>query len=197
MVLTAGPCHWDWSDVQKAIQLKEDALKDQLSNAAGLVSQAADQFHNIVNTPGGAGCLAKATGGGALVGFGTGAATGLVGVVGGPVVLVTEPGAMIAGTAGGAGGGFILGMTFCPGGASSGGGGGGNTIHGNKRAGERNFTQADIDEAKKTAEETGNVTTQTGKYGTPQKVYHGTNGLTVVEETAGRNQGKIITGWWR
>jgi hypothetical protein len=30
--------------------------------------------------------------------------------------------------------------------------------------------------------------------GTPQKLYSGTNGLTVVEETAGRNAGKIITG---
>jgi hypothetical protein len=53
------------------------------------------------------------------------------------------------------------------------------------------------EKAKETAKATGNVTTQIGKYGTPQNVYNGTNGLTVVEETAGRNAGKIITGWWR
>jgi hypothetical protein len=89
-----------------------------------------------------------------------------------------------------------VGLFACSSG-SSGSGGGGNTVHGGERAAERGFTQAQIDEAKKTAEETGNVTTQIGKYGTPQKIYNGTNGLTVIEETQGRNAGKIITGWWR
>jgi hypothetical protein len=37
---------------------------------------------------------------------------------------------------------------------------------------------------------------KTGKYGTPQNVYKGSNGLTVIEETQGRNAGKIITLWW-
>jgi hypothetical protein len=34
-----------------------------------------------------------------------------------------------------------------------------------------------------------------GKYGTQQNVYTGSNGVTVVQETAGRNAGKVITSW--
>ena len=75
--------------------------------------------------------------------------------------------------------------------------GGGATQHGGERLGQRNISQSDVDTAVKTAEETGQVTTQIGKYGTPQNVYNGSNGLTVVIETAGRNAGKIITAWWR
>ena len=32
-----------------------------------------------------------------------------------------------------------------------------------------------------------------GKYGTLQNVYRGSNGTTVIVETAGRNAGKVIT----
>jgi hypothetical protein len=139
---------------------------------------------------------------GAGAGLASGVEVGSLGLAGGPAIgaVTVTRGAVINGV-GGAASAVALGMSICPGGTafskSGGGGGGGNTVHGSRRAGERNFTQADIDEAKKTATETGNVTTQTGKYGTPQKLYSGTNGLTVVEETAGRNAGKIITGWWR
>ncbi len=55
--------------------------------------------------------------------------------------------------------------------------------------------QSEIDEAIKTAKETGGIITKEGKYGTPQNIYTGTNGITVVEETSGRNAGKIITSW--
>ena len=54
-----------------------------------------------------------------------------------------------------------------------------------------------LEEAIKTAKETGNVTIKTGKYGTPQIHYKGSNGITVVVETVGRNAGKIITFWVR
>lgn len=70
------------------------------------------------------------------------------------------------------------------------------TDHGSLRSGQRKASQKQIQEAIRTAKETGNVTTKTGKYGTPQNVYRGSNGLTVVEETEGRNAGKIITIWW-
>jgi hypothetical protein len=109
---------------------------------------------------------------------------GILGAEGGAGV-----GATIGGFIGGAIGG-IVGNILCS-------NGGGATQHGGERLGERNISQSDIDTAKATAEETGQVTTQTGKYGTPQTVYDGTNGLTVVVETAGRNAGKIITAWWR
>jgi hypothetical protein len=55
--------------------------------------------------------------------------------------------------------------------------------------------QAEIEVAIKTARKTGNIVTKVGKYGTPQNVYTGSNGVTVVEETTGRNAGKIITSW--
>jgi peptidoglycan hydrolase-like protein with peptidoglycan-binding domain len=70
------------------------------------------------------------------------------------------------------------------------------TEHGALRSNLRRITQKDIQEAMRTAKETGNVTTKIGKYGTPQNVYKGSNGLTVIEETQGRNAGKIITLWW-
>jgi hypothetical protein len=46
-----------------------------------------------------------------------------------------------------------------------------------------------------TAKQSAQITTTTGQYGTPVKVYKGTNGITVVEETAGRNAGRIITAY--
>ncbi|MDH5723697.1 MAG: phage minor head protein [Alphaproteobacteria bacterium] len=70
------------------------------------------------------------------------------------------------------------------------------TDHAALRSNQRSASQKDIEEAIKTAKEAGNVITKTGKYGTPQKVYKGSNGLTVIEETQGRNAGKIITLWW-
>ncbi len=70
------------------------------------------------------------------------------------------------------------------------------TDHGALRSNQRSASQKDIEEAIRTAKETGNVTTKPGKYGTPQNVYKGSNGLTVIEETQGRNAGKIITLWW-
>ncbi len=72
----------------------------------------------------------------------------------------------------------------------------GFTDHGALRSNQRGASQKEIQEAIKTAKETGNITTKTGKYGTPQNVYNGPNGLMVVEETQGRNAGKIITLWW-
>lgn len=69
------------------------------------------------------------------------------------------------------------------------------TEHGKLRLDQRKISQTEIDEAIRTAKETGNIITKTGKYGTPQNVYTGSNGITVVEETAGRNAGKVITSW--
>jgi hypothetical protein len=69
----------------------------------------------------------------------------------------------------------------------------GLTVHGVLRSSERNISSVDTREAINTATETGNVTTKMGKYGTPQNVYKGSNGTTVVVETSGRNAGKVIT----
>lgn len=70
-----------------------------------------------------------------------------------------------------------------------------HTDHGATRTVERKISSEEIQKAVRTAEQTGEVITKIGKYGTPQKVYTGTNGVTVVKETAGRNAGKIITIW--
>lgn len=70
------------------------------------------------------------------------------------------------------------------------------TEHGALRSNQRQASEREIQEAIRTAKETGNVQTKTGKYGTTQNHYIGSNGLTVVEETEGRNAGKIITLWW-
>ena len=143
-----------------------------------------------------AGAVAGASAG-ALIGEGLGALAGGgvgtlvapgVGTVGGGALGATG-GATVGASIGGVLGG-IVGNILC----SS---GGGATQHGGERLGQRNISQSDVDTAVKTAEETGQVTTQIGKYGTPQNVYNGSNGLTVVIETAGRNAGKIITAWWR
>lgn len=69
------------------------------------------------------------------------------------------------------------------------------TAHGNKRSNQRGVSQKEVKEAIRTAKETGNVITKIGKYGTPQNHYRGSNGVTVIQETQGRNAGKIITIW--
>lgn len=69
------------------------------------------------------------------------------------------------------------------------------TAHGSTRIAQRQISAEETQKAIRTAEQTGNVTTKIGKYGTPQKVYTGTNSVTVVTETTGRNAGKIITVW--
>lgn len=69
----------------------------------------------------------------------------------------------------------------------------GLTDHGVIRVGERAVTQKDISEAIQTAKKTGNVTSKIGQYGTLQYHYRGSNGLTVIVETQGRNAGKVIT----
>jgi hypothetical protein len=68
-----------------------------------------------------------------------------------------------------------------------------HTAHGSLRTGQRNITEKQIQEAIRTAQKTGNVSTDIGKYRTPQIIYKGSNGVTVIVETAGRNAGKIIT----
>ncbi len=69
------------------------------------------------------------------------------------------------------------------------------TQHGNLRASQREISSEEIQEAIKTAKETKKITEKIGKYGTTQIHYEGSNGVTVVEETSGRNAGKIITVW--
>jgi len=71
----------------------------------------------------------------------------------------------------------------------------GLTSHAAERLAERGITDDEVQEAIRTAKESGGVTTQTGKYGTPQNVYKGSNGVTVVVETSGRNAGKVITSY--
>lgn len=201
VTVTAGACHYDWDDFVNFTSQIAQQTTDALSNAA-------HQTANYLAAPRDPGCMATMAGGGAAAGaFAGGALGGLGGGAGGTLVApgVGTVGGAWAGAAAGAtegaglGGaaGTAVGFFACASGESGSGGSGGNTVHGGERGAERGFTQAQIDEAKKTAEETGNVTTQMGKYGTPQKVYNGSNGLTVVEETQGRNAGKIITGWWR
>lgn len=69
----------------------------------------------------------------------------------------------------------------------------GFTGHGAIRSGQRGISQAEAQEAVKSARKHGKVTTQIGKYGTKQYVYRGSNGITVIKESSGRNAGKIIT----
>jgi hypothetical protein len=61
---------------------------------------------------------------------------------------------------------------------------------------QRGITQQALDYAVESAERVGNVVTKTGQYGTTQEVYTGTNGITVVVETEGRNAGKAVSAWW-
>jgi len=67
------------------------------------------------------------------------------------------------------------------------------TGHGVLRSSQRAITASQVTKAIKTAKNAGAVTTKTGKYGTLQNVYRGTNGITVIVETVGRNAGKVIT----
>lgn len=70
------------------------------------------------------------------------------------------------------------------------------TTHAALRMAERGITQQAVDYAVESAERVGNVVTQTGKYGTTQEVFTGTNGITAVVETEGRNAGKVVTTYW-
>ena len=117
--LTAGACHYDWSDfVDIASQIAQKTVD--------IASQAAHQFGNIMKTPGGPGCMGALAAGGGSVGAVAGGGVGLVGLAGGGVgVVVTEPAGLAIGGGGGALSGLALGMTVCPGGAAGGGGGGG------------------------------------------------------------------------
>jgi hypothetical protein len=67
------------------------------------------------------------------------------------------------------------------------------TSHGGARTVQRFVYDKDVQAAIDSAEKLGRVTTKIGKYGTPQLHYSGSNGLTVIIETEGRNAGKIIT----
>lgn len=69
------------------------------------------------------------------------------------------------------------------------------TEHGAVRFTHRRISKEETQEAIATAKETGNTTIKTGKYGTDQIHYRGSNGVTVIIETSGRNAGKIITFW--
>ncbi len=71
----------------------------------------------------------------------------------------------------------------------------GLTDHGALRSNQRGISADDANTAIQTATAAGKVTTKIGKYGTRQYQYEGTNGVTVVVETEGRNAGKVITFW--
>ncbi len=142
------------------------------AQAGGDIGAAAGAGLGTLALPGGG------TVGGGVVGFGVGGGIG----------------AAVGYQAGRAVGGLAA-SVFCN--SNTTGGSGGSTNHGNQRFGERNISRQDVDHAIESAKEAGQVTTKIGKYGTPQNIYNGTNGLTVVVETAGRNAGKVITAWWR
>ena len=69
------------------------------------------------------------------------------------------------------------------------------TSHMATRLAQRGFTEAALKEAIETAKASGQVVTKMGPYGTPQNIYSGANGITVVVETQGRNAGKLVTAW--
>ena len=124
--LTSGACHLDADDFRQYINAQLDYYKQAASQVADLASQAAHQFENIMNTPGGPGCMGALGVGGAMAGGAAGGGVGLVGLAGGGVgVAVTEPAGLVAGGIGGGASGLALGMTVCPGGAAGGGAGGG------------------------------------------------------------------------
>jgi hypothetical protein len=54
-----------------------------------VATQAVHQIGNIMNMPGGPGCLGASVASGAMAGSGTAAAPGLLGIAGGPAVLFT------------------------------------------------------------------------------------------------------------
>jgi RHS repeat-associated protein len=70
------------------------------------------------------------------------------------------------------------------------------TTHAAARMAQRGITQQAVDYAVESAGRVGNVATQTGKYGTTQQVFTGTNGITAAVETEGRNAGKVVSVWW-
>jgi len=125
----------DGSDADTCVTVKADPdppLSTITSNLAGNIlyhtidgaSQFVHQFTNIMHTPGGPGCMAGMIANGSMVGSGSAAVPGLVGLAGGPSVVVTEPTALIIGGVGGGLTGGGLAMTACPGGAANGGRGG-------------------------------------------------------------------------
>ena len=59
----------------------------------------------------------------------------------------------------------------------------------------RGITPGDVNTAIKSARAAGQVITKTSQYGTPQKLYNGANGITVVVEQSGRNAGKVVTAF--
>lgn len=69
------------------------------------------------------------------------------------------------------------------------------TAHAAIRLAQRGITQAAVNEAVQTAEATGQVASKVGKFGTVQNIYKGSNGITVVVETEGRNAGKVVTAF--
>ena len=71
----------------------------------------------------------------------------------------------------------------------------GLTAHGAERISERGITDEEAQEAINTATQSGDTSIQMGKYGTSQQVYNGSNGITVIVESSGRNAGKIIALW--
>ena len=70
------------------------------------------------------------------------------------------------------------------------------TEHGFGRVVTRAMTPGLLNDAVRTAIAAGRIVSKVGKYGTPQKHYIGSNGITVVMETQGRNAGKIVTAFW-
>jgi RHS repeat-associated protein len=70
------------------------------------------------------------------------------------------------------------------------------TEHGAVRLAQRGITKEMVKDAVKTAEESGAIKSNVGQYGSIQHVYQGSNGISVVVETEGRNAGKAITAFW-
>ncbi len=117
-----GGC--DWGDFIPTL-VEVSQFVDQVKKTA---QQAVNQISNIMNTPGGPGCMAGLAAGGAGAGAAAGGGVGLVGLAGGGVgVVVTEPAGLVAGGVGGAGSGIALGMSICPGGAAFSKGRGGSS----------------------------------------------------------------------
>jgi hypothetical protein len=70
------------------------------------------------------------------------------------------------------------------------------SIHAAEQMTRKGITQQAVDYAVESAQRAGRVATGQSKYGTTTVVYEGTNGVTVVVETAGRNAGKAATVHW-
>ncbi len=101
-----------------------NAVGQIAQQATNVLSQAAHQVMNIMNTPGGAGCMGSMMASGGMAGAAAGGGVGLAGLAGGGLAVVaTEPAGLAIGGVGGALSGGALAMTACPGGAGNGGGG--------------------------------------------------------------------------